>query len=145
MMAATQQQAAPGRSTLSYLTIAAWAQILSGIFHVFFSVLGLAYFFAKDPAGATEGAGWLTTLALGEPGAFTFADLVAAYLVFQVAAGWLLGLLSIYAGRLTQRGVGRGIIEVIAIANLILIPLGTTISSFILIGLRRPNVKSLFA
>lgn len=145
MTATTQSIPRSSPTRTGYLPVIGWIQILLGGFHTFFSVVGLIYFFALDPLNASRAEpSWQRLQAYGAGTALQLEGLVAAYLTLQILGGWVIGLLTIWAGVESRRARRRSFIKGVAIVNLFFFPLGTTVGSIVLVGIHRPDVKARF-
>ena len=120
-----------------YASFAGWTLIITGVFHLAFGLMGTIYLTMLDASWFSASDAWYSTLGLRAGADFTFADLLAAYLIAQAFLGWILGLVTIWAGKRTLNGRSRKFVQGVAIANLLFFPLGTTVGSFILMGLPR--------
>ncbi len=123
-----------------------WLLILIGGFHLFFSAMGLLHFGLQSPPFG------LGSIQPGspEPGEFAFGllpgrGLIALYVVAQIGLGWILGLATMWAGFETRKAKHRRFVKSMAAANLLFVPLGTTVGAIALIGLNRPQIKAAFA
>lgn len=122
------------------------AHIGAGAFYLAISALGTGAFIA---AGHEASAALGQALTLSEPAAglvpARLIDLIEAFMIVQVVAGWILGPLTILAGLRLRRGASRRFVLCVAVANLAYLPIGATIGAISLIEMNRPEIKYRFA
>jgi len=96
--------------------------------HFFMGIAMLNGSFGTHPNDPPQFMGWLFTLLGGG----------------AVVTGWIVGGLTIYAGKLLQERRGYKLNFVLSCINCLQMPIGTALGVFTLIVLMRPSVKALF-
>lgn len=130
-----RQQLRDGRR---YLQIAAAVFFVLGAFHLILSVLGIwLKLFAVE---TTE----IQVVIPNAPDEGFLFTLLYAYLIFQVYLGWLVGVLTIVAGRLCLLERAHGFIKGVAIMNWFFFPAGTVVGVLAFGDLRRDSVHACF-
>lgn len=100
------------------------------IFHFIFMVI-----LAVNPSmfGETKGS--------GEFPALVFGIVIGLF----ICLGWLIAILSAYAGKCIGQRKNRGLIYTMAAINCLFIPYGTALGIFTFMVMNRPSVKTLFS
>ncbi|MDF1814301.1 MAG: hypothetical protein P1V20_19000 [Verrucomicrobiales bacterium] len=133
-MTATTQNFKRGEG---YLFFSGWLQIATGILSIIFSGLGLFLI-----PGVTMGAAFdfTETHYLN-----SFAGKVINYfMIWQIALGWLTGLIMVVSGWLCLRMKGREFVKWASVVNLLNFPHGTTVAIMTLHGLAQRKITSAF-
>lgn len=117
-------------------------QIGAGVLNLLFSLLGFLQARAAGVGGLLEAQGlaeWFSGRGL-EGSAAVIAGLVA----FQIAFGWIFGLLLIAAGICSLKCRARGFVWFSTVVNLFNFPHGTTVALMTWHGLNRRGIARAF-
>ena len=119
-----------------YLNFLGWLQIGIGSLHLVFSLVGMGALLPEQ------------SLSPGAPFESSFSsfwlELGYTYFALQIYSGWLLGLLSIFAGWCTLRRRGLGFIAAANLLNLLFFPGGTVVAAAVYHALSSKTRRSRF-
>ena len=129
----------------AFLKVAGALMMATGLLQFLFSLFGCIITLQETPLRESLLEGQIPFLVIGDSYLFKTKGILAIYLFFQVGTGVFVGLLTLLAGWLAISHRGRKFILAMVWLNLLYFPLGTTMSSIILMN-RGPNkYKKLFS
>lgn len=126
----------------AYLRVAAALLIILGAFELLFSLISL-FLIAFSPKLTVAGEYGLIAL-LSPSESYLSQALAYGYVLFHIFLGWLVGLLTIHAGRECMQGRNWKFVYRMVVLSWIYFPAGTTVGLMVWRDLRREEVRRLF-
>lgn len=113
-----------------------------GVFHLLFSIISMLVILIS-PTIALFGESSIFAF-LNVSGFYVVQALLSVYVAAQVFLGWVVGLLTIQAGRDCQRTHSWHFVFRVIVLNWCMFPVGTMVGFFIWRDLRRKGIRDVF-